>query len=197
MTIEITIETNQSTPALAALVASLEDPTGLHVAMAARGERLMRDYLRAIAPGRHATANRLGARPTGILEKAAESPEGRGSVDGATVTIRPGEVLSRTFGEVTIRPTGGKRYLTIPVAAEAYGRRAREFDDLKFIRIGPQQIPVLARRMANGNMVVYYALAREVKQKQDRTLLPSDDAILEEMESAAGDVLLASWERQD
>lgn len=197
MTIEITIETNQSTPALAALVASLEDPTGLHVAMAARGERLMRDYLRAIAPGRHATANRLGARPTGILERAAESPEGRGSVDGATVTIRPGEVLSRTFGEVVITPQGGRRYLTIPVSAEAYGRRAREFADLRFVRVGPRQTPVLARRMANGNLVVYYVLVRQVRQKQDRTLLPSDGAILDEMEAAAGDVLVASWERQD
>lgn len=188
LTIQFDVEDGAS-PVLDFLRRGLEDPTELHGAIAERAEVLTRDYLRGIAPIRHGSAWRLGARPTGILEKAAESPEGRGGRDFATLTMRPGEVLARAFGDVVITPRG--KYLTIPVAAEAYGRRAREFGDLFFLLMGPKRTPVLARRAANGNMTVYYLLVTKVTQKQDRTLLPSDDAYLAAMEAGAEDVLLA------
>lgn len=191
LSVEINV-TETASPVLAQLRSALEDPTGLHVRMAERVEVLVSDYLRQIAPRRHATANRLGATPTGILEKASEGVESQGDRDFATITIRPGEPLARVFGDVVIEPSSGKKFLTIPVAAAAYGKRAREFDDLVFLRVGMRNTPVLAQRAKNGNMTTYYVLVKRVTQKQDRTLLPSDGALLGEMEAAAEDYLLDS-----
>ena len=191
MKVELVI-TNEAAPILAQLIANLDDPTVIHRAMASRTERLIRDYLRKISKERHRTAQNLGARPTGALERAAESPEGHGDRNTASVTIKPAHLFARVFGDVTISPQDGRKYLTIPVHPLAYGRRAREFADLIFLRVGPRKTAVLARRAANGGLITYYVLVRGVRQKQDRTLLPSDGAILDEMEAAAGDVLLAT-----
>jgi len=191
MKVELII-TDEAAPVLRSLLANLDDPTLVHRAMAGRCERLFRDYLRKISKTRHRTAENLGAKPTRILEKAAESPEGHGDRAGASITLAPGFLFARAFGEVTILPTNGKKYLTIPVHPLAYGRRAREFSDLVFLRVGPFHTPILARRAANGNLITYYVLVPGVRQKQDRTLLPRDEAILDEMEAAAGDVLLAA-----
>lgn len=190
--VSIDLVTNQATPTLRALVDALEDLTGLHVRMAERAEILTRKYLAGIATKRHRTAQRLGATPTGILSRAAESPEGRGTAEGAFLTMRPAEVLARAFGDVQITPRAGKKWLTIPIHRASYGKRAGEFPDLKFIRPRGKTYALLSRRGPNGNLIHYYLLVRKVSQKQDRTLLPSDDAYLAEMEAAAEDVLLAS-----
>lgn len=56
-----------------------------------------------------------------------------GTVSGANATqgwVRmPREVAARYFG-TTIRPTGGRKYLSVPARTEAYGKSPREFKDL-------------------------------------------------------------------
>lgn len=49
----------------------------------------------------------------------------------ATVSITHVALRQRIQGG-TIRPKGGKKYLTIPATSEAYGKRAREFSNLRF-----------------------------------------------------------------
>lgn len=188
--IDIDLATNEATPTLRALIDALDDLTGLHTRIAERAEALTRKYLAGIAPRRHRSAARLGATPTGILSRAAESPEGRGTAEGAYVTLRPAEVLARAFGPVTIVPRAGKKYLTIPIHRRAYGKRAGEFTDLTFLKPSGKPYALLVRRAPNGNVIPYFLLVRKVSQAQDRTLLPSDDAYLEEMEAAAEDTLL-------
>ena len=183
--INLELSTNEATPYLRQLIAALEDRTGLHTRIAERAEVLTRKYLAGIATKRHRTAQRLGATPTGILSRAAESAESSATADGAYLTLRPAEVLGRAFRHVEIVPRNGKKWLTIPIARATYGKRAGEFPDLQFIRPRGKTYALLVKRGPNGNVLPYFLLVRKVTQKQDRTLLPSDDAYLAEMEAAA------------
>lgn len=190
--INLDIEITADASVLRQIVRYLEDMTRLHEMMGERVENLMRRYLAQIATERHKTADALGATPTGILSRAAESPESRGTREAAVITLRPAEILARAFHDVEIVPRAGKQWLTIPINKETYGKRAGEFDDLFFIYNSESNTGLLARRAANANLIPMFLLVRKVTQKQDRTLLPSDEAILAEMEAAAEDLLLQS-----
>ncbi len=181
--------TDEATPILRSLIAGLEDPTGLHAEIAAEAEALTRDYIRSIAPSRHKTAESLGAKPTGYLERAAEGVTSRGESDAAVVALG-GDVagFARAFGDVTITPKKSK-YLTIPAKAAAYGKRAGEIDDLDLIvfknSAADSFAMALGRRLEGGTVDVYYWLRRKVFQEQDRSLLPSDDQYLAAAEMGA------------
>jgi hypothetical protein len=159
-----------------------------------RVENLTRDYLGKIAVERHKTADSLGARPTGILSRAAESPEYSATGEKVVLTIRPGEVLARAFRDVEIFPRNGRKWLTIPIHRRSYGKRAGEFKDIFFLWIAEASSAFLVERAANGNLIFLYLLVRKVMQKQDRTLLPSDEAYLEEGEAALEDLILEADE---
>lgn len=189
VSINLEIAINTASPVLAAVSKHLTDATRLHVLMAEKTEKLTRAYLADLGNTRHTTADRLGATPTGILGRAAESPEAVGTRDAVVITMRPAEVLARAFRDVEIVPRAGKKYLTIPIHRASYGKRAGEFDDLFFLQ-ARSGAKLLCRRAANGNLIPMFLLVTKVSQKQDRTLLPSDSAYLGEMESAAKDLLL-------
>lgn len=192
ISINLDIPINTASPVLREITRYLEDATRLHEMMGERVENLTRRYLAKLATERHATADRLGATPTGILSRAAESPEAKGTRDAVVMTLRPAEVLARAFGDVEIVPRAGKKFLTIPIHKDSYGKRAGEFSDLVFLFNKETNNALLVRRAANGNIIPMFLLVRKVTQKQDRTLLPSDEAILAEMEAAAEDLLLQS-----
>jgi len=167
---------------LSRLRSALTDRTALHKSIGGTAELLTRQHLTTLAKTRHATANKLGAKPSGHLARAAESVKGDGTNEAATVSITsPG--MRRAFGDVTITPGAGKKYLTIPATAEAYNRRAGSFNDLRlaFFKNGllalvkAEQSSVADRRQSGGRSEVYYWLKKSVTQKQDRTLLPPDD----------------------
>lgn len=193
-----------ASPGLAELVGLLTDKSGIHESIASQAENLTRDYLAAQVPLRHKTANRLGATPTGHLERAAQSVTSRADADGAIVGVTsPG--ISRAFKALEITPKNSK-YLTIPATAEAYGRRARSFNDLRVQFFGKDKLALvkaeqssLADRKQSGfkyeaasaglgwkkHRTVYYWLKKSVKQPQDRTLLPSDALYLAAAEEGA------------
>jgi hypothetical protein len=139
---------------------------GLHAATE------VRDYLRDFAEVHHATANRLGAEPTNFWGQAAESTESASDASGATVTIHsPG--IGRVDHDVDIYPTGGKQWLTIPANAAAYGNR---------YLVGTAE---RARFDKDGNLLPpknpgapLYVFVKQAHLKQDRALLPSDDALM-------------------
>lgn len=180
-----------ASPLVRTMAQGLRDRSRLHASVAVEGENLTRDYLIGIAPRRHATADRLGATPTGHLERAAESVTSTSNAQGATVSVTsPG--LSRAFGDLLIKPKKGK-YLTIPATAEAYGRRARSFNDLrvavfgkgKLALIKAEQSSVATRKESGGRSEVYYWLKTSVTLPQDRSLLPSDALYLEAVQLGA------------
>ena len=77
--------------------------------------------------------------------------------------------INRAYHDVTIRPIRA-RALTIPIHQSAYGKKAADFNDL----FKPKGKNILARNV-NGNLVAMFALAKSAFQKQDSSLMPTDD----------------------
>ncbi len=129
---------------------AVRDRRGLNARIAVDAETFVKDAGREIAKGLHRTADTLGAVPTGHL---AAAYAGIGSVydaESARLLIPSATRLRAAFGPYVLTPKNGKRFLTIPAIAEAYGRRAGEFEDLFPIRTGPLKTPVLVRRVSGG-----------------------------------------------
>lgn len=190
MSVQITIHTDdQATPFLRNVQAGLTNRAELNRYIADNAEILFFKYIKRIAGLKHRTARALGASPTNYLSRVAESVSSESNAKAATVTLR-GDGMARAFRDVTITPTT-KKYLTIAVNALSYGKRAREFSDLIPLRTGPRNTLILARERGPGQLEVMYVLVKRVFQKQDRKLLPSDEAILTAAEIGARDYLEA------
>lgn len=139
-------------------------------------------------------------------------PEQRG--DAAAVTVRQVGIAQRRYGG-TIKPKKPDGWLTIPLRAEAYGKRAREFSNLVFA-MDPELGPVLkeaeatqvrwkkskglksagelaqgkGKEISQGKSVggaVMYLLRRRVTQQPDPSVVPTD----EEMRAAAAEHVTA------
>lgn len=190
LTVEITIG-GDAQRMLEQLQAGMINAAEIHQDIATRAENLTRDYLISLAQTRHATADALGAAPTGHLERAAESVTSRSDDEAAVIGVTsPG--ITRAFRDITINPVNSK-YLTIAATAEAYGKRAGAFNDLRlaFFKGGKLALVKadqsrLSDRKASGYSIernagqkppVYYWLVKSVHQEQDRTLLPSDELL--------------------
>ncbi|MFU8894007.1 MAG: hypothetical protein ACNA8L_10300 [Luteolibacter sp.] len=152
----------------------LDDRTDLHANMAGRAEDFTRDYI--LGNQTHATATRLGAKPTGHWEKSAKLIYSRSDGEKATVGIPRSTGLGRAFADVTIRPKAGRKFLTVPGHPDTYGKAVADFAEGTFrfaILYAHRPFPVLLfAKGANEGRVAYW-LRKEVSQRQDRTLLPS------------------------
>ena len=132
-------------------------------------------HIRRESSVRHRTASRLGARPTGHLEKGAARITSHATADRATVRV-PIAGIARAFRDLEIRPVNAKA-LTIPVSAAAYGHRVRELARMGWSSFRPKGHDVLMGRRNGGDAEPLYALKKRVVVRQDRTLLPSDEAV--------------------
>lgn len=176
------------------LYSSLESRVGMHKAIADVAVETTAEYLRGIAPARHRTATDLGATPTGALSKAAERVTGSATEKAATVHV-VGSFFARVFRDVTITPKES-RALTIPMHAAAYGKRVGELKLQGWVFFMPKtkdgkgkRRPILWAENPNGEILPMYVLATSVNQKQDRRLLPSDEAYLAAAEKGARNYL--------
>lgn len=115
-------------------------------------------------------------------------------VDGNTVSVPisiPG--ITRALHDIVIRPVEA-RALAIPVNEAAYGISPRRYNvnhpkgtpDALFI---PKGKNYLAKTDNAGNLIVMYVLKDSVTQRQDRTLLPSDEAMNEAFSNAVHDAV--------
>lgn len=163
---------------------ALADRSQLHAAMAVDAAEFTRAYV--AGSDRHATAQRLGAQPTGFRARAAKRIEADSDAEAAIVRFPRSTGLGRAFAEITIVPGTGRTYLTIPADDETYGHVVRDFPEEAFefaiftTHRGP--CPVLVWQENGGTHKkgeVAWWLRRRVIQKQDRTLLPSDAAYQE------------------
>lgn len=172
--------TTTGTPVVDRAVASLTRRTPMHQRMAAAVAEKVREHLVTVSRERHATATRLGANQTHFWESAARGVA-VGAVDesGGNVALKhPG--IARAFRDVEIKPGPGKKFLTIPLVAEAYGRRAADIWQewgLFIPRRKTGEKGIIASKSPLGLVTPFYLLVKGVTQKQDRTLLPTDDAI--------------------
>lgn len=148
----------------------------MHARMAVRCQQFTQDYLRKL--NRHRSAQRLGGKPTGHHQKAAASVKAAHDEDSAMIRIPRLTGLGRAFGDVVLRPGSGKTYVTIADHPKTYGKSVRDFpeDTFRFaILLAHRPFPVLLFADGPHKGEVGYWLRREVRQKQDRTLLPSDE----------------------
>lgn len=176
----------------------LTDRTEIHEAIGIKAMEFTKAYLLARAPGSHKTAERLGGTPTDFLGKAARQTSYSATNESAVVTIRnPG--IGRADHPVTIEPTEGREWLTLPMRGLAYGRTVSQVQDLLGKRLfrplkkgakatghkiggrhtatfdDSDKMKALGVSDGNGGMDLYFALAKSVTQKQDREMLPSDE----------------------
>ncbi len=114
----------------------------------------------------------------------------------ATVSITHHAIRQRIQGGY-IRPTGGRKYLTLPATAEAYGKRAREFGNLRFgfaenkygnlapalVNAGEQKVSFGRRRKDGSRKVTpgedmsskaFFWLVKQVYQPADPAAFPPE-----------------------
>lgn len=152
----------------------LTDRAGMHARMAGAAERFLKDFGRETSQNEHATANRLGARPTAHLADAYSRVEGSSNEEAASLWIPGASRLRAAFSSYVVAPTGKRTYLTLPVAAEAYGKRAAEIPGLVFMRVGPKKTPILAKP-DGPHITTYYLLVPKVTIPEDAGLIPFED----------------------
>lgn len=193
---------------------TINDPVSADIAQLMRGLGAKRKHLNEYIAGRVAVLvidnfarlqatkrNKLGAPSSGYFADAAEGTHVKATNDVAIVSINhPG--ISRAVRDITISPGPGRKFLAIPVIAEAYNKRAYDVTGLVAIVSGDKGV-LMKPSKADPNWVVTYksrkysgpnkfttrtiqggefgtvwfVLVRTVHQKQDRSLLPSDAAI--------------------
>ena len=147
---------------------------------------LVRGHLSRLGTWKHMSAEKLGAQPTGILGRAATRTTSNATSERGEVVI-PTPAVRRAFHDVEIRPRSWD-FLTIPAAREAYGFRAGVLASLGWKIFRPGKAKVLMGRLSKDEApkVLYY-LKESVRQRQDRSLLPSD----EEIHATAANAMMA------
>lgn len=122
--------------------------------------------------------NQLGGKRTNFYTQAARGTTFASDAHGADISVNQVGIRQRLEGGV-IMPKNGK-YLTIPARAEAHGRRAREFSNLK-VMFGKGGVPValveadstrVKDRKEQGGGVMYW-LVRRVVQQPDPSVMPN------------------------
>lgn len=170
-----------ATPELRKLVAALKDKAGLNKAMANAGRIVIQDHFAAFA---QTNRNRFG-RPSTFWKRMRQGTYAESDSTVAAVVMSR-EVAQRRFGG-TIKPTGGKKYLTIPLDRVAYNKSALTFQELFVLtlkRNGTER-KYLAMKVRKNRVKVLYALRESVTQKGDADVLPSDAKIVDAVRTAA------------
>jgi hypothetical protein len=139
-------------------------------------QRHIRSYMRT----KHTTAHMLGARPTGHYEKGAAAITMSADPSGAEVRV-PIPGLKRAWEDMPIRPGPGKRALTLPRAAVAYGRTVAEVRALGWTVFKPKGTNWLMGTKGGDRepLTLLYTLVGGVVQRRDPSLLPSLGEIAE------------------
>lgn len=152
---------------------------------------LCRNHIKLEASRRHATANRLGATPTGHLEEAAMTMVSTADATAGEVQIfSPG--FRRVFGSLSIAPRTA-RALTLPLDADSYGKRASKLrrEGWQLFRSPAKGLRaiLLGKHPGTGEVKALYLLRARVTLPQDRTLLPSDNAMASAVHNAVATYL--------
>ncbi|RFC46912.1 MAG: hypothetical protein DUW69_001562 [Verrucomicrobia bacterium] len=147
ISVSVTSNTSETLAFLVEVKGSLVNRSALNEALGKRLALELQTYFRS----RSSEPNKMAAPSLGFWNKvAADTQLNEVSDTGATVAIASPEFRPRLFGAV-IKPTGGRKFLTIPLVAAAYGKRAQEYElasGHKLFRLGNSR--VLAERVDSG-----------------------------------------------
>lgn len=168
----------------------------------------IQDHFQELEDTRHATAQSLGATPTGFWASMRAATVARADAGSGTVSM-PRQVAQRYFGG-TLTPQNGSTYLTLAAIAAAYGHRVADFPGLHFgfglNRFGVFQPAMVmdekqksegrgANRKHTGlgrdreHTVVYFWLTRRSVQKPDPDVLPTEAVMQAYAEHGAGEAI--------
>jgi len=198
--VALTIDITDHASAMLGRLRQRMAPERMNKVIGASVARLVKDRLFA----RDAQPNKSGWASQHFYSGAAKATTWTADASGAIISINKQGFRQRVEGGV-IKPVNVK-YLTIPACAAAYGKRAREFGNLKMQwgkrkdgTIGPVALVALEggatqkkfrgrndtvheRAIAQGKGSkkgdVLYWLVREVHQAADDTILPTDAEII-------------------
>lgn len=189
-------------------------PVGLRTALEAMGGAVRDDLIEHFTALEqdtlhHRSSERLLAARTGFYAEAARSvqaPRLEGN-DAVSIAINKEGLAQRYFGGVISAKKG--RYLTIPAIAQAYGKRAGAFHNLRFVYFRPdlaalvERLSTLVKRDRKGIFrpiastlgAVFFWLKPSVTQQPDPSVLPTDDEMARRAIEAGNEALLAMWGR--
>jgi hypothetical protein len=159
-------------------------------------------------------ANSLGGGRTHFYRRASsgvQQPEMLS--DGLKVSINKTGIAQRYFGgTITAGQSGsGKKFLTIPARAEAYGKRAGEFHNLRVLfGAGGKPVALVERDAAAVQRTrkgifkergevgggIFFWLVKSVFQKPDPSVLPTADEMVTPALNAATAYMQRLWARQ-
>lgn len=179
MTLRIKIEDGASRK-LQHAIRMLTGPerAGLHRKMGRGVQELTRDHIAGLQRKGGSLASKFNAPKSNFygLAAAGVAQDSALSADGSGATLVISSIgFKRAFQDVQIVPKTAKS-LAIPIHAIAFGHRAVELWDQMSLFI-PKGTNVIAATIG-GVLTPLYALCKSVTQKQDRALLPSDEAFL-------------------
>lgn len=167
---------------LLALAGQLKNRERLNKVIATAATNLVKDHFAKLAMSNR---NKFGVRGT-FWKRMRGATREESNVVQAAVAM-PHEIAQRRYGG-PIRPTGGRKMLTIPIAKEAYGKSAREFDNLVVVRFKDENRAYLAQisrptllvlrsvgPQKKDRIKLMYALKAFVMQSEDPSILPTDE----------------------
>lgn len=192
---EITLRSDTASPALERAAAFLT-PARIQAIVGTSGADTVQRHLYKLNTER---PNRLGGTRTNFYTRAGDSTTWRqASEDTVLIAIALPGIAQRYYGG-TIKPTGGRKYLTIPARAEAHGRTAGSFKDLVIV-FGQGGKPIALARAgqttigfrrqketgfrrayskgAAGGEIMYW-LKTEITQQPDPTVLPTEEEVID------------------
>ena len=145
----------------------------LHSVAGTAVQEAVRTHLLRYARSHHKTAYRLGARPTGVLSRAASAVGMQATPAAAEISVAaPG--IARALRPLHIRPKRRKS-LTIPISAESYGRKVDELRaKFRIYRVGRI---LLGKHQGDAAPTPLYALSRGVTIPMEPGLLPAQEEI--------------------
>jgi len=182
-------------PSLAKLSKALRDTNAINKETSSAVADEVRDQFTSISGKQK---NKF-SRPSTFWIKMFKSVRPVFSATSAIVEMNRAIAL-RYFGGI-VRPTGGKKFLTIPVNKAAYGKSARSFPNLFVFRYagdGPNGKAFLAMQDRKGDgvgpgkkdkLTLMYLLLRSTKHKADKSVLPTAERIKQVMSTAISEYL--------
>jgi hypothetical protein len=171
ITIKIKYDDGGSRRKMAQLQASL-DPIKLNSVAGRAGVNVIRAHLLKQEEGR---PNALGGARQHYYARAADSTHFTAMQKSALVTVSYVGFRLRRFGG-TIKPVN-KKFLTIPIIAAAYGRRASEFPGAFVFRSKRSGKAFIADSPAPRVLRLLYRLTTQATIKEDPTIMPMDAEI--------------------
>lgn len=153
-----------------------------------------RAWLKDLGTTRHATAQKLGATPTQIVERTRKGVK-VADVGGAQCVVVPHPMFRRAFRDIEIAPQKASA-LAIPVHRLAYGRSPRTIAELFLLKADGKAFLAKSEGKRPQKTVFYYLLHRgRVLQKKDETLLPSGEELGKEACKGIATLLIARMKK--